>query len=408
MRSTIVAALEFWPDALGGWPKRRASELLGLTCIGLVGAASLALMSWSIDDPSLNHATSLAPHNWLGKGGAMFADLAMQSLGLASLSLIVVPALWGWRLLRKRPIGRPIFRFLACILGIAALATAISFAPPPGSWPLLSGLGGVVGDAGDMLPRLFFGGRTMVLAITGLVSLGIAILALSAASGYGFTAIEEEFVAKPELKKGARAVDDDEDESGREGEPGFALIALGALIHTAYAAKTALRRRLTRAKTATAKKPPPAWEARESAWREPDLDTPAAAGAPAVSPAPAPLLRAAPAVAPATGALGPAQAPASRIAVAPQPVSLKAANQTKAPAKAPRAAGYQIPPITLLAEPKKTARRRSPMTRWSRTRGCSKACSTISASRARSSTCAPARWSRSTSWSPRRASNPRA
>ena len=46
--------------------------------------------------------------------------------------------------------------------------------------------------------------------------------------------------------------------------------------------------------------------------------------------------------------------------------------------------------------------------RWSRTRGCWNPCSTISASRARSSRCAPARSSRCTSWSRRRAPRPAA
>ena len=44
----------------------------------------VALISWNPADPSLNAASSTPPTNWLGLNGAMFADLFMQSLGLAA------------------------------------------------------------------------------------------------------------------------------------------------------------------------------------------------------------------------------------------------------------------------------------------------------------------------------------
>ena len=44
----------------------------------------VALVSWNPLDASLNAASSVAPTNWLGANGALFADLFMQSLGLAS------------------------------------------------------------------------------------------------------------------------------------------------------------------------------------------------------------------------------------------------------------------------------------------------------------------------------------
>ena len=55
---------------------------------------------------------------------------------------------------------------------------------------------------------------------------------------------------------------------------------------------------------------------------------------------------------------------------------------------------FELPPLHLLAEPKQKRRedQRSTRARSSRTRGCLKACSRISACAARSSTSAPARW----------------
>ena len=44
----------------------------------------VALISWNPADASLNAASSLPTTNWLGANGALFADLFMQSLGLAA------------------------------------------------------------------------------------------------------------------------------------------------------------------------------------------------------------------------------------------------------------------------------------------------------------------------------------
>uniref|UniRef100_UPI003A87EF78 DNA translocase FtsK 4TM domain-containing protein n=1 Tax=Streptomyces sp. Agncl-13 TaxID=3400628 RepID=UPI003A87EF78 len=49
-------------EALG----RRVRELAGFGLITLSGVASAALMTWSVQDPSLSHATSRPIRNILG------------------------------------------------------------------------------------------------------------------------------------------------------------------------------------------------------------------------------------------------------------------------------------------------------------------------------------------------------
>ncbi len=61
---------------------RRLREFTGLGLIALSGVAAAALMTWSVQDPSLSHATSRAIRNLLGYPGAIGADLLMQILGL--------------------------------------------------------------------------------------------------------------------------------------------------------------------------------------------------------------------------------------------------------------------------------------------------------------------------------------
>ncbi len=77
---------------------RRLRELAGLGLIALSGVAAAALMTWSVQDPSLSHATSRPIRNVLGYPGAIGADLLMQILGLGAIMLILPVAVWGWRM----------------------------------------------------------------------------------------------------------------------------------------------------------------------------------------------------------------------------------------------------------------------------------------------------------------------
>ncbi|HEX3858193.1 MAG TPA: DNA translocase FtsK 4TM domain-containing protein, partial [Pseudolabrys sp.] len=100
--------------------RRRLSELAGLALITLALLGAIALATWSVQDPSLSHATQAPIHNLLGFPGAIFSDLAMQLLGLASIILLAPEALFGWRLLAHRPIGEKWRSLLWIIVAILA------------------------------------------------------------------------------------------------------------------------------------------------------------------------------------------------------------------------------------------------------------------------------------------------
>src|ERR1700682_40473 len=135
--------------------RRRFSELAGLVVIPLALLGPIALATWSVQDPSLSHATQTPIHNLLGFPGAIFADLAMQLLGLAAAMLLVPEMLLGWRLLSHRPMGEK-WRGLLWILATFLAAGFVSALPRIGSWPLPSGLGGVFGDAMLRAPAMIF------------------------------------------------------------------------------------------------------------------------------------------------------------------------------------------------------------------------------------------------------------
>ena len=66
-------------------------------------AASLA--TWSVSDPSFNHATGGQVRNALGTPGAVLADILMQTIGLATAVFLIPLVLWGWRLLTGHALG---------------------------------------------------------------------------------------------------------------------------------------------------------------------------------------------------------------------------------------------------------------------------------------------------------------
>jgi S-DNA-T family DNA segregation ATPase FtsK/SpoIIIE len=118
----------------------------GMVFVAGASAAWLSLATWSVHDPSFNNATRVAPRNWLGGYGAIVADLAIQSLGLAAIIFFLPMAAWGWHLLTGSMPGRKRFRLLAWPASVILLAAALSALPQPKSWPLPNGLGGIFGD----------------------------------------------------------------------------------------------------------------------------------------------------------------------------------------------------------------------------------------------------------------------
>ncbi len=166
--------------------RRRLSELAGLALITLALLGAIALATWSVQDPSLSHATQSPVHNLLGFPGAIFSDLAMQLLGLAAIMLLLPEMLLGWRLLSHKPVGDK-WRGLLWILAAFLAAAFVSTLPRIGSWPLPTGLGGVFGDAMLRAPALVFGAPLSGMALfVSAVLFGIAAaVTIAFASGFG-------------------------------------------------------------------------------------------------------------------------------------------------------------------------------------------------------------------------------
>src|SRR5882724_11775988 len=100
IRYTLSTA-DFFSEELRAALRRRLYE-----CIGAVLLAIAALATWSVQDPSLSHATNAPVRNMLGLGGAISADLMMQLFGITTIALLFPVASWGWRLVTHRPLDR--------------------------------------------------------------------------------------------------------------------------------------------------------------------------------------------------------------------------------------------------------------------------------------------------------------
>ena len=245
VRITTFSPTDYMPESVREFLGRRVAEIGGLLLLATVGVVGVALATWSIQDPSWNHAADGPVRNLVGPAGAVTADLIMQLLGIAVVAILPPLACWGWRLLTKRELDHPRLRLALLALGGGAAAALASAFPTTDRWPLPSGLGGVIGDAVLALPRHLFGTSEPSLVIVAVALAGVMILSLTASAGFGLQPssaraeedgpIAYEWVPIPKSLR--QPFEDDP-----EGEPGFGLVSLGAVIHACLSVKAGVMR----------------------------------------------------------------------------------------------------------------------------------------------------------------------
>ncbi len=235
------------PDGLGGAMRRQLRRLAGLGVLAAVVVAAVAMLTWTAGDPSLSHATNAPVKNWIGKPGAILADLLMQLFGLAAIVLLSVSAIWGWLMLRARPFDREGLRVPLGIGAAMVLAVAVSLIPPPAGWPLPTGIGGVIGDGGITVLSTLFGrmqGVTRIIALSLSATIGLALLA----AAIGLILKPEPETLEEELDRvapKARRPSDEDREPGLVG--GMVSSAVGAVAHGILSTKARLARMVAEA-----------------------------------------------------------------------------------------------------------------------------------------------------------------
>jgi len=238
-------------------------RLIGLLLAVFIAALLLALSSWSVTDPSLSYATPKHPQNWLGFPGAVIADLGFQFFGLSIFVAIAPMAVWAWHLIRRRVPKRMPLRFLAWLVASVLSAGVLAFVAVPETWPLPTGLGGLIGQGFENLATMVSGGQepkgvtsalfALVLLSPTLamlwVAFGLKSASLAAAAKRGPSAVTARGRQKP-------LADDEPEPRGSA----FFDVAIGGLVHMAFSAKTAFRRAKAQAREKHL--------AQEAAWRD--------------------------------------------------------------------------------------------------------------------------------------------
>jgi S-DNA-T family DNA segregation ATPase FtsK/SpoIIIE len=167
-RGRVSRFANLFPSSAEEFFRRRLVELAGLTQIALAIVLVAALTTFNASDPSWD--TALPPrwahhtHNLLGLPGSYFADLFIQTLGLAAYLLPAAIAAWGARQLRHRQRMALWQRLVMLLPGLLLAAAALAPLKPFASWPLTTAsMGGSVGQAlltlnANGLSRLIGGG----------------------------------------------------------------------------------------------------------------------------------------------------------------------------------------------------------------------------------------------------------
>jgi S-DNA-T family DNA segregation ATPase FtsK/SpoIIIE len=227
-----IEGLAFLTEAAREALRRRLRELAGLALILIALLLALALATWSVQDPSLNHATNAPVRNVLGIAGATVADVLMQLLGIAALALVLPIATWGWRMVTHRPLHRERIRLAVWLAGVLLFAGFASCLPRTPAWPLPAGLGGVAGDGLLRLALLAVGETFFDLTrlVVGLVTGLAAVLAFAIAAGYGWQG----------------RLDPAEDSRGVVERDERAAISIGFIVHGLISIKSRLARLLAR------------------------------------------------------------------------------------------------------------------------------------------------------------------
>jgi len=236
-----------WSDDLRSLIRRRVCQSGGLALIALATVMTLALATWSVQDPSLSHATDGPIRNLLGTPGAIGADLLMQLFGLASIVFVLPVAVWGWRIATHRPFDREWMRLAFWLAGSVFASGFAACLPRSDHWPLPSGLGGVIGDGMLRLPALVLGAPGSAAVVAAACVFGLCTVAMIViATGFGYhdpasATLDERWA------KDAAGPDDDEAER--------TSISLGWLVHAVLSLKARMIRLVTRRSATLAPKP---------------------------------------------------------------------------------------------------------------------------------------------------------
>ena len=120
-------------------------RILGVLILLLALALISSIITYKIDDPSLNSGSSNGQvKNILGIFGAYSSDIMLQTVGLASIMLSIIIAKIGFKLASKNGDNLLIYKIILAPFAVLSFATALAIIPQP-QWWLFNSFGGYNG-----------------------------------------------------------------------------------------------------------------------------------------------------------------------------------------------------------------------------------------------------------------------
>ncbi len=212
---------------------RQIGSFIGIGILVLIALAGAALATWNVADPCLSYANSNPVTNIMGWPGAVFADIAMQFFGLASVAALLPPFFWAILLIAQKDIGRLIYRIFFWLISAFCFAGLIALIPPFAHWPMPIGLGGVFGDKILSFANSFSSSVPPVaIATIIIVVLGPLAFWSAAVAGGVVGRNKAKRVSKPKRK--VRYQEDVDDEEEQPARAGLIVTILGGTMHFFY------------------------------------------------------------------------------------------------------------------------------------------------------------------------------
>jgi S-DNA-T family DNA segregation ATPase FtsK/SpoIIIE len=181
--------MSFFSRAFTPTGNRRLNELIGFLVLVSAILLTLALVSYSPLDASLNTVAnppaSRPAHNWIGLVGALVSDLALQVFGVAVFLIPIFLALYSLRWFRSRPIPSPYAKTLGAVCLLIFLSGLAGLLPWRFKWQ------GVI-PAEGLLGRIVADALIHYLNVVGayLVCLAAVAVALYLSTAFSFGAIQ--------------------------------------------------------------------------------------------------------------------------------------------------------------------------------------------------------------------------
>lgn len=146
----------------------------------------LSIVTWSIDDPSLTHATANRPKNAFGYLGAVVSDVLISIFGIPSVLVPSVLFIWAIVLLRTGQVVSPFLGILYLMVSTICFSAAFSVIGELSinGWP--QPLGGELGSrfSSLVLGWFFEGSRQQIINVMWFIlfyGIGAAYFAAAAA-----------------------------------------------------------------------------------------------------------------------------------------------------------------------------------------------------------------------------------